>query len=286
MTRLKFIGAHVAAEPSVAAAPTEAAAIGASAFAFNLADPSRWSSPAYSPADIDSFRSACARLGFSPAQILPHSAFVINLGGPDPRKRAMSRRLLIDELRRCSLLGLSMLNLHPGSHLGKISEQESIALIAENINAALEATEGVTVVLENTAGQGSALGFTFAQLAAIIALVADKSRVGVCIDTAHAFAAGYDLSTPEGYAAMWQEFDATVGASSLRGMHINDSMRALGSRIDRHAPIGGGFIGEDAFRRLIADPRTDGIPLILETPDPLLWSEVIARLASWLPSSE
>ncbi|MDE6276631.1 MAG: deoxyribonuclease IV [Muribaculaceae bacterium] len=278
---MKFIGAHVGAEPSVAVAPREAAALGASAFAFNLVDPQRWASPAYTPADVDSFRMACEQLGFSPAQILPHSAFVINLGGPDPRKRAMSRRLLIDELRRCSLLGLAMLNLHPGAHLGKISEDESISLIAENINAALDATEGVAVVLENTAGQGSNLGYTFAQLAGIISFVHDKSRVGVCVDTAHAFAAGYDLSSPQGYQDMWAEFDATLGPSVLRGMHINDSQRALGSRIDRHAPVGEGFIGEEAFRRLIADPRTDGIPLILETPDVDRWRQVIARLAEW-----
>lgn len=275
---MKYIGAHVGSEPSVAVAPEEAAAIGASAFAFNLVEPQKWSSPKYTEAEIAAFREACARLGFTSAQILPHSAFVINLGGPDARKRAMSRRLLIDELQRCEALGLTMLNLHPGSHLGKISEDESIALIAENINAALAATGGVTAVLENTAGQGSNLGYTFAHLAEIIARVDDKSRVGVCIDTAHAHAAGYDLSTPEGYAAMWAEFDAVVGAGYLRGMHINDSVCDCGSRIDRHAPLGCGTIGADTFRRLVADPRTDGIPMILETPDVADWPAVIAGL--------
>ncbi len=283
MARVKFIGAHVASEPSVAVVPREAAAIGANAFAFNLVAPQRWSSPAYSQADVDLFRSQCAALGFGPEQILPHSAFVINLGGPDARKRAMSRRLLIDELQRCNMLGLTMLNLHPGAHLGVISEEESIDLIAGNLNEALNATEGVTAVLENTAGQGSNLGYAFVQLAEIIARVEDKSRVGVCVDTAHAFAAGYDLSTEDGYDTMWREFDDTVGPGMLRGMHINDSMRPLGSRIDRHAPIGGGQIGAEAFDRLIADPRTDGIPLILETPDPEAWHEVIASLRRRAP---
>ncbi|MDE6311575.1 MAG: deoxyribonuclease IV [Muribaculaceae bacterium] len=278
MARVKYIGAHVASEPTVAVAPREAAAIGATAFAFNLVAPQRWSTPAYPDDVVEAFRSECAVLGFRTEQILPHSAFVINLGGPDARKRAMSRRLLIDELHRCRRLGLTMLNLHPGAHLGAISESESIALIADNLNAALDASEGVTAVLENTAGQGSNLGYTFDQLAEIISRVEDKSRVGVCIDTAHAFAAGYNLADSEGYEAMWREFDETLGAHALRGMHINDSMRPLGSRIDRHAPLGSGHIGAEAFYRLIDDPRTDGIPLILETPDPEAWREVISRL--------
>ncbi len=190
----------------------------------------------------------------------------------------MSRRLLIDELRRCEALGLSLLNMHPGSHLGKISEAESLALIADNINAALEQTSGVTVVLENTAGQGSNVGYTFAHLAAVIDHIEDKSRVGVCIDTAHAHAAGYDLSDEDGYERMWSEFEAAVGLAYLRGMHLNDSVRPCGSRIDRHAPLGEGTIGAGAFSRLMADPRADGIPLILETPDVSRWPDVIASL--------
>lgn len=275
---MKYIGPHVSSEPSVAVAPVEAAALGASAFSFNLVNPKYWSSPALTEDVITEFRAECGRLGFSSAQILPHSAFVINLGGSDARKRALSRRLLIDELSRCKALGLTMLNLHPGSHLGKISEEESLGLIAENINAALAVTSGVTVVLENTAGQGSALGFRFDHIARIIEAVDDKSRVGVCVDTAHAHAAGYDLSTDEGYDAMWHEFDTVLGRARLKGMHLNDSLRPAASRIDRHAPIGAGTIGAGAFRRLMADPRTDGIPLILETPDPSLWTAEMEEL--------
>jgi deoxyribonuclease-4 len=275
---MKYIGAHVGSEPSVAVAPVEASVIGATAFAFNLVNPQAWSSPAYTAEETALFRDECARLGFTSDRILPHSAFVINLGGPDARKRAMSRRLLIDELRRCEALGLSLLNMHPGSHLGKISEAESLALIADNINAALEQTSGVTVVLENTAGQGSNVGYTFAHLAAVIDHIEDKSRVGVCIDTAHAHAAGYDLSDEDGYERMWSEFEAAVGLAYLRGMHLNDSVRPCGSRIDRHAPLGEGTIGAGAFSRLMADPRADGIPLILETPDVSRWPDVIASL--------
>lgn len=238
---MKYIGAHVGSEPSVAVAPVEASVIGATAFAFNLVNPQAWSSPAYTAEETALFRDECARLGFTSDRILPHSAFVINLGGPDARKRAMSRRLLIDELRRCEALGLSLLNMHPGSHLGKISEAESLALIADNINAALEQTSGVTVVLENTA-------------------------------------AGYDLSDEDGYERMWSEFEAAVGLAYLRGMHLNDSVRPCGSRIDRHAPLGEGTIGAGAFSRLMADPRADGIPLILETPDVSRWPDVIASL--------
>lgn len=276
---MKYIGAHVSSVPGVDVAPLEAAALGATAFAFNLVDPQSWSSPQYSAEEIERFRSNCARLGFAPAQILPHSAFVINLGGPDARKRAMSRRLFTDELKRCEQLGLTMLNFHPGAHLGKISVEESISFIAENINRALEAVPGdVKAVLENTAGQGSNLGSEFTELARIIEQVEDKSRVGVCIDTCHAHAAGYALDTADGYEHLWQSFDSIIGPGLLCGMHINDSVRVAGSRIDRHAPLGEGTIGMSFFERLLRDPRTDGIPLILETPDPERWSQVIENL--------
>lgn len=275
---MKFLGAHVSSEPSVAVAPEEAAAIGANAFAFNLVAPQSWSSPQYTEAEIAAFRTACERVGFSWRQILPHSAFVINLGGPDARKRAMSRRLFIDEMHRCNQLGLRLLNFHPGAHLGKISEDESLALIAENINRAHEAEPTVVAVLENTAGQGSNLGYDLAHLRRIIDLVEDKSRVGVCIDTCHAHAGCADLSTADGYDAFWDEFDSKIGFEYLRGMHLNDSVRAAGSRIDRHAPIGEGTIGAETFRRLMNDPRLDGIPLILETPDVDRWPEMIHAL--------
>ncbi|MCM1067113.1 MAG: deoxyribonuclease IV [Muribaculaceae bacterium] len=274
---MKYIGAHVASTPTISVAPAEAHELGAGAFAFNLIDPLRWSSPAYDSADVEHFMELCARYGYGPAQILPHSAFVVNLGSPDARKLHLSRITFVDELRRCAQLGIDRLNFHPGSHLKKISEEESLARVAESINYALARTEGVCAVIENTAGQGSALGYSFEHLAAIIGGVDDKSRVGVCIDTCHATAAGYDLAG-EGYDKAWADFDRIVGFGYLKGMHLNDAMRPVGSRIDRHAPIGKGTVGADFFARLMADPRFDGIPLILETPDTSLWRSEIEWL--------
>lgn len=283
---MKYIGAHVNSAPTVAIAPEEAHALGARAFAFNLIDPTKWSSPAYGEQEIALFRELCARYGYAPDRsILPHSAFTVNLCSPEARKLKLSRVTFTDELRRCAQLGISMLNFHPGSHLRKIGEDEALALIAESLNYCLDKTEGVTAVLENTAGQGSALGYSFGQLAQIIERVEDKSRVGVCIDTCHAMAAGYDLGDLEGYEAFWTDFDGTVGLRYLRAMHINDSQRACGSRIDRHAPIGCGTIGEGFFRRLMADKRVDNMPLILET-DPANWPQELALLCSMPGASD
>lgn len=280
---MKYIGAHVDGYPAVWKAPIEAASLGAGAFALNITDPSRFRSPEISDEDADRFINECSSLGFAPAHILPHAGFVVNLASPEAQKLKLSRMAMTEEMKRACRLNLNMVNFHPGAHLNKISEQEAIQRVGESLNIILEATDGVVAVIENTAGQGSNLGWSFAQLAEMIRLTDDKSRVGVCIDSAHAFAAGYDLSTDEGYDACWNEFEETVGFDKLRGMHINDSMRAVASRIDRHAPVGRGFIGEHFFRRLMADERFDGIPLILETPDPSLWAEEIALLYSWIP---
>lgn len=278
---MKFIGAHVSSEPMLAAAPRQAALLGATAFALNLVDPSRWKSPQYSESEIDEFKSECALHGFTADRILPHAGFVINLASPDARKLKLSELALADEMRRAALLGLTMLNFHPGSSLGKLSEADAIESVSHTLNKVLASTEGVKAVIENTAGQGSSLGYTFEQIGRMIEGVDDRSRVGVCVDTAHAHAAGYDISTPEGYDAMWADFDAHIGREYLCGMHINDSARAAGSRIDRHASIGAGTIGEATFRRLVADPRTDNIPLILETPDPSIWQAEVASLKIW-----
>jgi deoxyribonuclease-4 len=181
-------------------------------------------------------------------------------------------------MRRCQQLGLSMLNFHPGSHLREISEQECLNRVADSVNLALGASWGVTAVIENTSGQGSNVGYRFEHLAHIIERVEDKSRVGVCLDTCHAFAAGYELRSEEGFAQMLLEFDRIIGLDYLRGMHLNDSRRELGSRIDRHASLGKGQLGWEPFLRIVSDPRLDEIPLILETPDPTLWPEEIAVL--------
>lgn len=277
---MKYVGAHVSAQGGVGEAPVNASEIGAKSFALFTRNPSRWKSSALKPADIASFKANCERLGYAPSQILPHDSYLINLGSPDAEKLAKSREAFADEMHRCSQLGLTLLNFHPGSHLNLSSEEECLDLIAESINIALAETEGVKAVIENTAGQGSNLGFDFRQIGRIIEGVDDKSRVGVCVDTCHAFAAGYDLSTPSGYAEMWRQFDEYIGRGYLSGMHLNDAKKGCGSRVDRHESLGKGMIGRDFFEMMMNDDRFDEIPLILETPDPSIWAEEIAWLYS------
>lgn len=277
---MKFVGAHVSVEGGVAFAPLRARELGAEAFAIFTRNPSRWKSKAITEAEAEAFRLNCVKAGYTPAQILPHDSYLINLCAPDPQKLKLSRDAFLDEFVRCSQLGLTMLNFHPGSHLNSIDADKALDRIAESINITLEKTSGVTAVIENTAGQGSNLGHEFEQIARIIDGVEDKSRVGVCIDTCHAYSAGYDLSSEEGYDDVWNKFDSTIGAAYLRAMHLNDDKRELGSRIDRHESIGKGTIGESFFTRLMNDPRLDGKPMILETPDDSIWAQEIAWLYS------
>ncbi|MDE6048291.1 MAG: deoxyribonuclease IV [Paramuribaculum sp.] len=281
---MKYIGAHVSASAGVSQAPINAANIGAKAFALFTRNPSRWNSPVIKAKEADAFKENCEKFGYSPAQILPHDSYLINLGAPDPEKLEKSREAFLDEMHRCEQLGLTMLNFHPGSHLKLMETNECLDLIAASINLALAETMGVKAVIENTAGQGSNLGFSFGQLAHIINKVEDKERVGVCIDTCHTFAAGYDLSTPEGYAATWSEFEHEVGFKYLSAMHINDSKKGVGSRVDRHESLGLGAIGKEFFEMLMRDPRMDNIPLILETPNEEIWAEEIKWLYSLVPS--
>ena len=275
---IKFFGAHTSASGGVENAAKNAVAIGATAFALFTKNQRQWSAPALTAKQIDVFKAACEEGGFSPSQILPHDSYLINLGHPDAEGLQKSRDSFFEEMERCERLGLDRLNFHPGSHLKRITSLQSLDRIAESINMALERSSGVTAVLENTAGQGSNLGFAFEQLAYIIERVDDKSRVGVCIDTCHAFAAGYDLRTKEACDKTFAEFDRIIGFQYLRGMHLNDAMRPLGSHIDRHAPLGDGEIGWECFRYIATDDRFAGIPLILETPDEARWAEEIATL--------
>ncbi len=277
---MKYIGAHVSVAGGVSKAPIEANRIGAKAFALFTGHSNRWVSKPISEKEISEFKENCEKFSFSPDIILPHDNFLINLASPEEDKLVKSRKSFLDEMKRCQQLGLKMLNFHPGSHLNIISEEEGLDRIAESINIILDQTEGVTAVLENVAGQGSNLGYSFTQLAHIINKVHDKSRIGVCIDTCHAYSAGYDLANPEKYEETWKEFDEIIGFNYLKGMHLNDDKRELASRIDRHESIGKGTIGEDFFIRLVNDPRFDNIPLILETPDESLWPEEIAWLYS------
>lgn len=275
---MKYIGAHVSVAGGVSNAPIEANAIGAKSFALFTGSSSRWVSKQISEKEVGLFESACKEFGFSPDIILPHDNFLINLGSPDAQKLAMSKKSFLDEMRRCEQLGLQMLNFHPGSHLKVMSEEECLDRIADSLNEILGQTSGVVAVIENTAGQGSNLGYDFAHLAHIIDRIDDKSRVGVCIDTCHAFSAGYDLATEAGYNATWQEFDNVVGREYLKAIHLNDDKRELGSRIDRHASIGEGTLGIDFFRRFVNDSRFDDMPIILETPDSSKWAQEIKML--------
>lgn len=274
----KYIGAHVSVGGGVSAAPVNAAGIGAKAFALFTRNPSRWTAKPISDKEAALFKERCAELGYRPEHILPHDGYLINLGSPDKEKLQLSRETFIDELHRCMQLGLTMLNFHPGSHLRLMPVDDCLDLIADSINIALEQTSGVKAVIECTAGQGSNLGYSFEQIARIIDRIDDKSRVGVCIDTCHAFAAGYNLATPEGYAETWRQFDASIGAGYLSAIHLNDSKKGLGSKVDRHASLGEGTLGNVFFDMLMNDPRTDFIPIILETPDETLWAGEIERL--------
>ncbi len=275
---MKYVGAHVSASGGVENAPLNARQLGANAFALFTKNQRRWEAKPLTTASIDAFRRHCEEAGFAPEQILPHDSYLINLGHPDPEALEKSRAAFLDELQRCAQLGLCYLNLHPGSHLRQLSEEVCLMRIADSINWALERSEGVTAVIENTAGQGSNLGYRFEHLAAIIDRVEDKQRVGVCLDTCHAFVAGYDLRTQEACATTFAEFDAVVGFRYLRGMHLNDAKVALGSRVDRHESLGRGTIGLEAFRFIMQDPRFDRIPLVLETVDDSIWAEEIQLL--------
>lgn len=278
---MKYIGAHVSAQGGLENAAINAHAIGARAFALFTKNQRQWQAPPLTAKSIEAFKAACQLYGFAPEHILPHDSYLINLGHPETEGLEKSRQSFIGEMQRCEALGLTMLNFHPGSHLRAIDIDTCLTRVAESINIALDRTKGVTAVIENTAGQGSNVGFDFAHLATIIDRVEDKSRVGVCIDTCHAYAAGYDLATEEGFVRTWQEFDRIVGFKYLRGMHLNDAKKGLGSRVDRHDSLGRGVLGTRCFELLMQDARFDNIPLILETPDETLWAQEIERLYSW-----
>ena len=274
----KYIGAHVSVQGGVEFAPVNAQAIGANAFALFTRNQRQWVSKPLTKQNIALFKENCEKYGFTPAQILPHDSYLINLGHPEQEGLDKSRTAFLDEMQRCEQLGLDRLNFHPGSHLQKTDEETCLKIIAESINITLDKTNGVSAVIENTAGQGSNLGFTFEQIAFIINMVEDKSRVGVCIDTCHAYTAGYDIKTPEGFKKSWEKFDSLIGFKYLKGMHLNDTKKGYASHVDRHDSIGEGFLGKTTFEFIINDSRFDNIPLILETPNEEIWAQEIEML--------
>ncbi len=277
---MKHIGAHVSASGGVQNAPQNAKAIGATAFALFTKNQRQWHSAPLTDESIAAFKENCDG-AFAPNQILAHDSYLINLGHPEAEGLEKSRTAFLDEMQRCEQLGLDRLNFHPGSHLKKCTEDECIATIAESINLALEKTKGVTAVIENTAGQGSNMGYRFEQLAQMIDQVDDKTRVGVCIDTCHTFTSGYDLRTETACKETFEQFEQIVGFSYLKGMHLNDSKKELATRVDRHHSLGEGFIGLDCFRYIMADERFNDMPLILETPNPAIWPDEIKLLRSF-----
>jgi deoxyribonuclease-4 len=277
---MKYIGAHVSTEGGIENAPLNAQKIGANAFALFLKNQRQWVAKPYTRETIDAFRNNCEKLGFTPAQILPHDGYLINIGSPDPEGLAKSRDAFLDEMKRAQDLGLDRLNFHPGSHLQKISEEECLKTIAESVNITLDKTKGVIAVLEITAGQGSNVGYSFEHLKYIIDRVEDQSRIGVCIDTAHSYSAGYDLKTESGFIETFRKFDEIIGFKYLKGMHINDSKKEFGSRVDRHESLDKGTLGIDLFKMIMKDPRFDDMPLILETPNEEIWAEEISLLRS------
>lgn len=280
----KYIGAHVSASGGVENAPLNAAAIGANAFALFTKNQRQWVAKPLSQESINLFRENCSKYNFKPEFILPHDSYLINLGHPQSEGLEKSRLAFLDEMQRCEQLGLTMLNFHPGSHLNEVSEEKCLRTIAESINQTLDKTRGVTAVIENTSGQGSNVGNRFEHLAAIIHWVEDKTRIGVCIDTCHTFTAGYNLIFDDGYEQTWKQFDEVVGSDYLKAIHLNDSKKALGSRVDRHDNIGDGLMGSDFFVKFINDSRFNHIPIILETPDETKWAQEIDWLRSQIKS--
>ena len=278
---MKYIGAHVSASGGVEMAPVNASEIGATAFALFTKNQRQWRSSPLTKDNIRLFKDNCEKFGFKPFQILPHDSYLINLGHPEKEGLEKSRDAFLDEMKRCEQLGLDRLSFHPGATLGKVDEETCLKTIAESINFALDKTTGVTAVIENTAGQGSGVGYKFEHLRYIIDLVEDKGRAGVCLDTCHSFAAGYDLSTDEGFREVFHHFDQVVGFRYLKGMHLNDAKKPLGSRVDRHDSLGKGILGTDVFKNIMKDPRFDDMPLILETPDESIWAEEIALLKNF-----
>lgn len=282
---MKYIGAHVSSSGGVFNAPINAKKIGATAFALFTKNQKQWKAKPLTGDEIGKFKEYCEKENYPADYILPHDSYLINLGAPEKEMLEKSREAFIDELKRCSQLGLKYLNFHPGSHKKKMSDEECLKVVAESVNICLGETQDVMAVIEATAGQGGNIGYRFQHLAALIEMVEDKSRIGVCLDTCHIFAAGYDIRTPEAYEKTMKEFAEVVGFNYLAGMHLNDAKVELGSRKDRHHSLGKGELGWDTFKIIMRDPRLDDMPLVLETIDENLWAEEIKQLKSFAGNS-
>lgn len=274
---MKYIGAHVSISGGVSNAPLNAKKIGAVGFGMFVKNQRQWIAKDYEQEEIDRFKKNMTENGFIPENVLPHAGYLINIASPDEESREKSINALIDEVKRCNQLGLKYLNFHPGSYLTS-NEEEGIKNVVISLNRVIEETENIILVIENTAGQGSNLGNRFEQISEMIKGIINKERIGVCIDTCHSFAAGYDLSGKNGYESVWSEFEKIIGIRYLKGIHLNDSKTPFASRKDRHESLGKGYIGNEFLELLVNDKRLENIPIVLETPNELVWSEEIKML--------
>lgn len=277
---MKYIGAHVSASGGVFNAPINAREIGAKAFALFTKNQRQWVAKDLDEKTISKFKDELEKSEILPKHVLPHDSYLINLGHPDEDKREKSLNAFIDELKRCEQLGLDRLNFHPGSHLKLISEDNCLELINESMNEALRQTKDVKLVVENTAGQGSNMGYKMEHLGFLMDNSIDKARTGVCIDTCHLFVSGYDFRSVKTYNETMDKFANIVGFEHLMGMHLNDSKPDLGSKVDRHHSIGEGKLGIEPFKLIMNDDRIDDIPMVLETIDDTIWTQEIELLYS------
>ncbi|KOS21011.1 DNA-(apurinic or apyrimidinic site) lyase 1 [Escovopsis weberi] len=292
LKRAMYIGAHVSASGGVHNVVGNALQIGANSFALFLKSQRKWTSPSMTPEARAGFVDGCRRHGYSAHEhALPHGSYLVNLAQADPDKARQAYESFVDDLQRCEQLGIRLYNFHPGS-TGGADRAEAIARIAAQLNRAHAATRTVVTVLENMAGGGNVVGARWEDLRDIIALVEDKRRVGVCIDTCHAFAAGHDLRTPEAFRKTIDSFNRIVGAEYLKAFHLNDSKAPFNSQRDVHANIGTGFLGLRAFHSIMNHEAFQGMPMVLETPidregpdgkkaeDKSVWADEIKLLES------
>ncbi len=277
---MKYIGAHVSISGGVDQAPLRAAELGASAFGLFTKNQRQWQVPPLTDEMIASFKQNCISAGYKADQILPHDSYLINLANPDKEKRQKSVDAFVEEFHRVEQLGLDRLNFHPGSSL-KSDRTEACKLVSLGIQEALHESTGVLAVIETTAGQGTNLGNSFEEIAMIIEGIKDSHRVGVCIDTCHIFAAGYDIRNIESYTKTMESFEKIIGFDKLLGVHLNDAKSELSSALDRHHSLGEGNIGLLAFQQIMEDPRFDKVPMILETIDSEKWKEEISLLKGY-----
>ena len=273
-----LLGAHVPTSGGVPQAPGNGRSIEATAIQIFTRSQRQWKAKPMTKEESGAFRAALGGSGVK--AVLSHASYLINLSSVVPEFLALSRQTMVNELRRCHALGIPHAVVHPGAHMGA-GEKEGLAGIARSLDHVLRRTRGSSAmpVLEVTAGQGSCIGHTFEQVAEVIARVKEPERVGVCIDTCHVFAAGYDITTTRGYEQTLERFDRVVGLHKLKAIHLNDSQKPLGSRVDRHAPIGEGLLGLATFARFLNDPRLKAVPMVVETPGPIeVWKKEIALL--------